>query len=106
LTEKITAKHQNIKGVKMKHKFKITKVEVQDWFTDFSITQCDHPNKNNLMSAESFFHRLGGMTSKKLSEIEGLEFTVELNDKEIEIKNDSLELCGKILHKNQTKEKL
>lgn len=82
----------------MKRKFKITKVEVGSWHTEFSITDLEHDNKENSMSPEAFFHHIGGLCGKDLEKIKGLEFEVVLPiDKAQKQKNDSLDLCGKVL---------
>ena len=62
----------------MQRCFKITKAEVMNWHTVFSIKDVDHENKENSMSPEAFFHHIGQMCGRQLGNIQGLEFTVIL----------------------------
>ena len=76
----------------MKDILKLKKVDVGSWTTNFLITDLDHKNKENSMSAHSFFHHLGLLAGKELHGIEGLEFSVELKECKLNI-FDPLNLC-------------
>ncbi len=79
-------------------KFKVTKVEVGSWTTSFSIKNLGHANEENSMSATAFFHHLGGLCGKELSEIKGLEFEIILPvDETLKKSFDPLDLCGKTI---------
>lgn len=81
-----------------KRKFKMTKAEVGNWNTDFSISDLEHKNNENSMSPQAFFHHIGELCGKNLGDIKGLEFEIILpGDEERKIDNDPLDLCGKTI---------
>ncbi len=82
----------------MKRRFKITRAEVGNWSTGFSIQDLDHTNPDNSMSPDALVHHLGNLAGLALEKIEGLEFTIELKAPDIKPDRfDPLDLCGKTI---------
>lgn len=59
-----------------KRKFKIKNVEVGSFYTNFTISDLGHTNKQNAMSPEAFIHCIGALFGKKLEKLKGLEFEI------------------------------